>query len=74
MNTKRVITVLTILSLMALLVFGCARESSQYPAGYAPYGQQPNQQGGSPIVGQGCAVKGPDIVQEPYKVDVQIAV
>jgi len=56
---KKIIVLLAILVVVALLVLGCTRQS-QYPSGYAAYGQQgqnPQYQG---YVGGGCAVAGPE--------------
>ena len=54
---KKFLVIIAILVLVALLVLGCTKQS-QYPSGYAAYGQQaqPNQG----YVGGGCAVAGPD--------------
>ena len=63
---RKIIILLAILTVVALLILGCTKQS-QYPSGYAAYGQQgqPNQG----YVGGGCAVAGPDIgnvdVSEP---------
>ncbi|MBI2208644.1 hypothetical protein HYU50_04045 [Candidatus Woesearchaeota archaeon] len=54
---KRIIALLVILVVVALLILGCTKQS-QYPAGYASYGQQgQNPQG---YVGGGCSVAGSD--------------
>ncbi|MBI2134359.1 hypothetical protein HYU09_00065 [Candidatus Woesearchaeota archaeon] len=63
---RKTMVLLAIFVLAALLIFGCTKQS-QYPTGYAAYGQQnPQYQG---YVGGGCAVAGPDIgnvdVSEP---------
>ena len=67
---KKILVLLAILVLVALLVLGCQRGSSnQYPpTGYAAYGgqQQNPYQGG--YVGGGCAVDGPDMNELPFDV------
>ena len=60
---KKTLALMAILALAALLIFGCQNKvNSQYPTGYAAYGQagQPNQQPNQGYVGGGCAVAGPD--------------
>ncbi len=62
MKKSLVLTVL--LTLAALMVFGCARGGNDYQTGYAA-GQpayQGQQQG---YVGGGCAVAGPENVEAP---------
>ena len=70
MKIKKFLIVLATLSIISLFIFGCTREGTQYPAGYAPQQQYPTQQG---YVGGGCAVVGPDTIYEYDKIDVQIA-
>ena len=54
---KKFLVLMAILVVVALLILGCTKQS-QYPSGYAAYGQQgqPNQG----YVGGGCAVAGPE--------------
>lgn len=56
---KKIIALLAVLVVVALLVFGCQNKAnSQYPTGYAAYGQQgQNPQG---YVGGGCSVAASD--------------
>ena len=71
---KKTMVLLVILLLATLLVYGCTRgQNSQYPTGYAAYGQQqyPQQQA---YIGGGCAVDGPDMDELPVDVSEPIAV
>lgn len=60
---RKIIVLLAVFALATLLIFGCTKQS-QYPSGYAAYGQQGQPYQG--YVGGGCAVAGP----EPGNVDV----
>lgn len=61
---RKTLVFMAILSLAALMVFGCTKNSNDYQTGYAAYGQ-PTYQGGQPAVGGGCAVAGPDNSEVP---------
>jgi len=50
---KKTLVLLAILVLVALLIFGCARQNYNYPTG-AAYGQPSQPQGG--YIGGGCGV------------------
>ena len=58
---KKILVLMAIFALAALLILGCTKQS-QYPSGYAAYGQQGGQQGqpNQGYVGGGCAVAGPE--------------
>ena len=56
---KKLLVLLAILAMVALLIIGCNKQQTQYPTGYAAYGQQNQPYQG--YVGGGCAVAGPDL-------------
>ena len=58
---KKTLALIATIALVALLIFGCQNKvNSQYPTGYAAYGQPNQQQPNQGYVGGGCAVAGPD--------------
>lgn len=60
---KKSLVILVVLAFAVLFVLGCTK--SEYPTGYATYGQQGQQQ---PYVGGGCGVAPVSDAGEPLQV------